>query len=514
MDYPTISEYTAHLRLDKASLRNYLTAAGISTQESDTFTELVQAALVANGALRCIYVQPDEPLGKDGIWIKRNTTVVDFDAVSTDGPYVDETVLAQTHSVSPLDNVTNYVVYFIQSVNDFYAVRYRSAQGTGTNILDTTTPVIYIYKYNKTYRRWDQKQSYTFNEFVGARGDAYHTYTSPTMIQRLWGIVNTNYIKCWAPDTDGTYLYFWGGYITNTNASLGYGRPDSKPVIRLGISSHNCVKIKDSTYGVPTDTPRLIVHNNRIYSMGFTKPGNTWGPGVYCTTSLTANDTTQDRYLAENPARRGSIISPYDGTNQVFQVDGGTENNSSGPHNLIGIDLDTHTRFLYHQRNGSGTSNLGYFSVNGYRRVGSSIYYVSDLAWNNKTKIHGKYSLTDVATAGSEVSRTTFQFNGDSLCYLDNTNNQLVFIPKYTGGSPLEWRLNLLGNTYTKDTVVLAQSQSNYNAYHTNLYTTNQFVSDLKYSFENAWFYGADTGYEKTLPVYYGDGTQWIKFKN
>lgn len=509
MATPTISEYTAHLREDKATMRNHLLSANIETKESDTFTDLSKKVLEKSNAIRNIYVQPNEPLGKDGIWINRDTAVTDFDAVSTSGPYVDETVLAQTNAVAPLTSISNYAIHFRQNVNDFYAIQYRSSQGSGTDILDTTTPVIYIYKYNKTARCWDLKQSYTFNEFVGARGNAYTTASNPTTIQRLWGN-NNSAVHCWAPDADGNYLYHWGGTTLN-NSSLNYGQADSKPIVRLGISSHSCSKIRESKYGSPRNSA-IFLHNNCLYSI-FPQPGVSYGSGVYCTTSIIANDDTQDRYI-KNLARRGGSITPYDGTNQIFQLNGMTSGNSSSPPNVLGIDLDTHTAFMYHGRGGSGGNTPGYFDTMGYRRVGSYIYYIENLAWNNYKKVHKKYSLLDIAKPGVEISRTTFSFNGDVLCYLDSTNNQLVYIPKIANSNPVEWKLNLLGNTYTKNTVVLAQSKSNYDAYHTNLYTTNQFVSDLKYAFEDAWFYGENTGYEKTLPVYYGDGTQWIKFKN
>ncbi len=510
MDYPTISEYTEHLRLDKASLRNYLTAAGISTQESDTFTELVQAALAANGALRCIYVQPDEPLGKEGIWFKRNTTVVDFDAVSTSVPFVDEVYVNETNSIATIPGRSYYATVFKQYNNNLYAAQIRNAAGSGADALTETTPVLYFYKYNKNTRAWAQKQSYTYNEFITARGEAYYTATSPTLFQKL-GSFNTN-TKCWTPDTNDNYIYWWGGTTVN-DASTGYGRDDARRIARFGLSGHSATRLKTTTYGAH-HLAQVVFHNNVLWALGFNFPSGNYPPGVAARTAIGANDTSLDLYSNGGLLLRGSNITPYDGTPLIYQLDGIRAGNSNNNNNVICLNLETAQQVFSITR--PQYQDPSFFGSSGFCRIGNIIYSDARVAYNNYHRICNKFNLEGINsnTRGVEVARTSFTSNATTLAYYDSTNNQIVSVPAVTGGAPFEWKLNLLGATYNKDTVILNQSESNYSAYHTNLYTTNQFVSDLKYSFEDAWFYGENTGYEKTLPVYYGDGTQWIKFKN
>ena len=76
MATPTISEYTSHLREDKASMRNYLNTIGIETKESDTFTELTKAVDKIRTQAPYLYTQEEEPVVKQGIWLKGSNIVV------------------------------------------------------------------------------------------------------------------------------------------------------------------------------------------------------------------------------------------------------------------------------------------------------------------------------------------------------------------------------------------------------------------------------------------------------
>ena len=50
--------------------------------------------------------------------------------------------------------------------------------------------------------------------------------------------------------------------------------------------------------------------------------------------------------------------------------------------------------------------------------------------------------------------------------------------------------------------------------YETQLYTNENIQGRLLYSFDDVYYNTAENGLDDTLPTYYGDGTQWIKFKN
>ena len=100
MATPTISEYTAHLRVNKSGMGEQLLNANIETKESDTFTDLSKKILEKSNAIRRIYVQSDEPASKHGLWFKRDT-VEDFDVVSDPVPFVGDTLAAFNLSYNP-----------------------------------------------------------------------------------------------------------------------------------------------------------------------------------------------------------------------------------------------------------------------------------------------------------------------------------------------------------------------------------------------------------------------------
>ena len=500
MDYPTISEYTEHLRLDKASLRNYLTAAGISTQESDTFTELVQAALAANGALRCIYVQPDEPLGKDGIWIKRSTAVVDFDAVSDPQPYVHQ-YFSDVMSTLAFPTLTNYKIKMHNLNNNIYLMRYRSAMGTGADILTENTNVITFFKYNKTNNSWTEKQSYTYNEVISVRGEAYTTAASPTLLQKL----NID-LSDWAIDDNENYVYLWGGQTVYN--ITGYGRVEAKKITRFGFSSHSKTFIRNTTYAYSngTNMSRLFLYNNTLFGFGFTS----WTPypsdGRVMVASLSTTNPEDTQLLSIGNCGNGGFVCRQIDNDRVVCISGSTQNFNGGPdrNKITVVNLSTRSQVKFNKLTVDGGGAIWsqgdfiYFT----EESGDRAYYCADLTTNTVTR------LTNIGNYDKNV--LGFKQVG---CIIDSVNNTVLYYSSQRSTTN-QFTLNLLDNTYTNPTVVLYQTSYAASKYRTNLYTTNQFLSDLKYSFNDAWYYNPNTGYEKTLPVYYGDGTQWIKFKN
>jgi len=54
----------------------------------------------------------------------------------------------------------------------------------------------------------------------------------------------------------------------------------------------------------------------------------------------------------------------------------------------------------------------------------------------------------------------------------------------------------------------------NGSSYKTQLFTSELVDSSVKNSFNDVWLYEDGTGLLTDIPSYYGDGTQWINFKN
>lgn len=63
--------------------------------------------------------------------------------------------------------------------------------------------------------------------------------------------------------------------------------------------------------------------------------------------------------------------------------------------------------------------------------------------------------------------------------------------------------------------VIIAQSRYYVAGYKTKLLNTEfDGIDQPIYWFVDAWYYTLQDGLQKTVPTYYGDGTQWINFKN
>ena len=72
--------------------------------------------------------------------------------------------------------------------------------------------------------------------------------------------------------------------------------------------------------------------------------------------------------------------------------------------------------------------------------------------------------------------------------------------------------MTLVPKSYDKDNAIILSQNPDYK------YTTELVESDvingLQYEFNDVYYYTQEGGLDNTIPTYYGDGTQWIKFKN
>ena len=129
--------------------------------------------------------------------------------------------------------------------------------------------------------------------------------------------------------------------------------------------------------------------------------------------------------------------------------------------------------------------------------------------------------------SGSNISsgiNTVYKYNT-----ITNTYTQLVNIPfTFVYGSAVtvgdDMEIYLFGGGYGSSTKVQIMEMNSAN-YDNNSFVISQGVAkyitkimnnrnNIKFWFNNAWFYTTQDGLIKNLPTYYGNGTQWVKFKN
>ena len=138
---------------------------------------------------------------------------------------------------------------------------------------------------------------------------------------------------------------------------------------------------------------------------------------------------------------------------------------------------------------------------------------------------------TDVYLFGS-VYNTSYYIYAYKYNTLTDTYTQLTNIPYsfyrgsavavgtdvYLFGSEANKRkvqvYALESSTYANNSVVIAQGRYYQTGYGIELYNDDLFSSPMLYAFADAWFYTTEDGIITDIPTYYGNGTQWVKFKN
>lgn len=168
-------------------------------------------------------------------------------------------------------------------------------------------------------------------------------------------------------------------------------------------------------------------------------------------------------------------------------------------------------------------------------------YNITNNAWSSisatPTQITAGYAVAyenNIYLFGSANSSGT---NYGKYCYkyniINNTYTQLTDVPKTyaigtsilidtengkeaylfggNGGSYVQV-MTLLPKSYDRNNAIILSQNSDYK------YTTELVESDvingLQYEFNDVYYYTQQDGLDNSIPTYYGNGTQWIKFKN
>ena len=138
MATPTISEYTSHLRVDKSNMRNYLTTIGIDTKESDTFTELTKAVDKIRTQAPQLYTQEEEPVVKQGIWLKGSDITINQILNDTDLYFKEERTYCDSNPLTAAHLATYY--YYMCSEGQTYLLTYTDSSSSNDFTLYKVNP--------------------------------------------------------------------------------------------------------------------------------------------------------------------------------------------------------------------------------------------------------------------------------------------------------------------------------------------------------------------------------------
>lgn len=130
------------------------------------------------------------------------------------------------------------------------------------------------------------------------------------------------------------------------------------------------------------------------------------------------------------------------------------------------------------------------------------------------------YRYDTILDIYTKMANTEYVISGNFSSNIEYNGEILVF-----GGSKLG--ANVIGlsieksdsELYDTDTVIIdVKSNDIPNDYFFQLFNTNQIINKLAtsndYPFKDITYQSADGSIIKTIPTYYGDGTEWVKFKN
>lgn len=256
------------------------------------------------------------------------------------------------------------------------------------------------------------------------------------------------------------------------------------------VSSSNAYKYDTLTneYTSLSNTPNFYVYPGHVVSVE--QNIYFFGGGVYNTTAHKYNTLTNEyTILKEVPFRfyYGGVVTNED---DIYLI-GSSSDSSSSDIYKYSLKDNTYTRLK--------TLNV-YLSQANVISIGKNIYI-----FNNSKKCY-RYNISD--NNYTELTNAPYGFGYGALAIIYGDVTELYIL----GGSTSEQKIKVLllkPKKFENNSIVIEQG----NKYNTELINT-EVVNGLKYSFYDIWHYTIENELNNSIPTYYGDGTEWKKFKN
>lgn len=121
------------------------------------------------------------------------------------------------------------------------------------------------------------------------------------------------------------------------------------------------------------------------------------------------------------------------------------------------------------------------------------------------------------------INKTTFELEQDNTLFADNQidnvygmvieGNNILGITGPSNWELYETYMPMTSDTYDDNIVIITQAPVRNTECRTQI-LDNVFGGRFLYSFYDVYYYNTETGLNNGLPTYYGNGNEWIKFKN
>lgn len=475
------------------TLANYITDVCVAVKEKAGITGKVNASEIDNiirnlqvggGLEPNIFIQEEEPETKEGLWVKSSNIQVDNivvdEYVYTQGTFVDKTLLPTVHGGSsyyaPAAAVVGDWLYLIgnEASTAQSQVSYKMHTKTYEVVVLNTPPV-------PVYGRVASVDGTDI--WLMGNNDAYTTNYNPYAIYKYDTLTDTyNYITTFETDSIyyshpdyskymkyGDNIYFFNLASESLNSSYPYLSLHAN--FKYNITTDTWTRLADYPYdGCPRLCNWFILGDKLWFCSCYN--GNT-------TSSVSNIGQYANKFLVFDFTTETFINPNLQFASAIFNVA------NSLPYNPCFVFDD----YVYMLRGGYST-----------------IYKIPV----------SKFTLNASAVSLTGADYTTFTGftnNGEDTSIAVG-NDAVFFCGNYYSSSGQIQVLTMESKEYDNNTLVIRQGVSNTSAVLTQLFNTPLKSGRLTYPLYNAIHYTTEGGANNTLPLYYGDGTQWIKFRN
>lgn len=156
-------------------------------------------------------------------------------------------------------------------------------------------------------------------------------------------------------------------------------------------------------------------------------------------------------------------------------------------------------------------TNIPFKFVNGVAvNVGTYIYLLGSSSTTNENE---NYRYNIVTDTYEKLEDVPYQLYSSGI---GHTNGRIYIFGGEISGTNQNARAFVLeSDTYEQDNLVVI-NQGKYGAvgYDVELFSNTKSLTPPVYPVADAYYYTIEGGLDDTIPTYYGNGTEWIKFKN
>lgn len=318
-----------------------------------------------------------------------------------------------------------------------------------------------------------------------------------------------------------TLFFFDKGYITydlTSNTNIATERVDRN---RLSSSTHNS-SATDGTliyfsYGSYGQMHIYDPVTNADSEVSITQAGDhyiAYSPFDNCVYVI----TSEGRYILrhnrnDNTTKQILSVKEYNGELRYVRL------LALGQQLLVitNVPGESFVIDLANNDNISKTAYEGLSTIAVPRNTTSVAYGLLDMSdhfyiYNGQDEII-KYSKETLL--GEDVTSLFYDPAISKLHSLFYYNNQFYGFVSVTGTAPVYLvPLAVQGKDYDCSAVIISQAPITRTEYQTALWTYEGLEGRMTQSFFDIFYYNKEKGYMKDYPIYYGNGTEWIRFKN